>query len=157
MRDRFGKFIYCGRYLIRVEEETVESDGNEDREMTKRTTLRAKMKTKMETDDGDETFNNVREVYGMGPATPWVTEQRPGPPLVWFLFGMHPSLCLRALLFTIIIMSSKKQPETNRISKIAGSFKRKLSSLHVSRAPTGTASGTPSSIEMDSSSDNPTK
>ena len=82
MRDRFGKFIYCGRYLIRVEEETVESDGNEDREMSKRTTLRAKMKTKMETDDGDETFNNVRGVYGMGPAPPWVTEQRPGPPLV---------------------------------------------------------------------------
>ena len=48
-----------------------------------------------------------------------------------------------------IIMSSEKPYETNRIRKITGSFKGKLSSLlHLSRAPSLT-------IEMDSSSDNP--
>ena len=49
-------------------------------------------------------------------------------------------------------MSSKKQPEANRIRKFAGSFKGRFSSLfHLSREPS------PSSIEMDSSSDNPTR
>ena len=54
---------------------------------------------------------------------------------------------------TIIIMLSKKPSETNRIRKIAGYFKGKLSSLlHLlSRAPS------PSSIEMDSSSNDPTR
>jgi hypothetical protein len=48
------------------------------------------------------------------------------------------------------IMSSERPSETNHMRKIAGTFKGKLSSLlHLSRAPT------PSSIEMDSSSDNP--
>ena len=50
------------------------------------------------------------------------------------------------------IMSSETPFKTNRIRKIAGSFKVKLSSLlHLSRAPT------PSSIEMDPSSDYPTR
>ena len=48
-----------------------------------------------------------------------------------------------------IIMSSERPSETNLIRKVAGSSKGKLSSL--SQAPT------PSSIEMDSSSDNPTR
>ena len=49
-------------------------------------------------------------------------------------------------------MSSKRPSKTNRIRNIAGSFKGKLSSLiHLSRAPTS------SSIEMGSSSDNPTR
>ena len=49
-------------------------------------------------------------------------------------------------------MSSRKPSETNRTRKIAGSFKGKLSSLfNLSRAPS------PSSIVMDSSSDNPTR
>ena len=49
-------------------------------------------------------------------------------------------------------MSSEKPSETNRIRKIGGSFKGKLSSLlNFSRAPS------PSSIEMESSSDNPTR
>ena len=57
---------------------------------------------------------------------------------------------LRLSLLTII-MSSERPHGTNRIRKAAGSFKGKLSSLlHLSRAPT------PSSIKMDSSSDNPT-
>ena len=52
----------------------------------------------------------------------------------------------------IIIMSSERPSKTNRIHKITGSFKGKISSLlHLSRAPT------PSSIEMDSSTDNPTR
>ena len=56
---------------------------------------------------------------------------------------------LRLSLMTII-MSSERQPEANRIRKIARSFKGKLSSLlHSSRAPT-------SSIGMDSSSEHPT-
>ena len=50
-----------------------------------------------------------------------------------------------------IIMSSKRPSETNRIRKIAGSVKGKLSSfLHSSRAPTAP------SIETSSSSDNAT-
>ena len=53
-----------------------------------------------------------------------------------------------ATLLTII-MSSERQPEANRIRKIAGIFKGKSSLLP--QAPT------PSSIEMDSSTDNPTK
>ena len=58
---------------------------------------------------------------------------------------------LRPFLLTII-MSSERSPGTNRMRKIAGSFKGKISSLlHLSRAPT------PSSIEMDSSSGNPTR
>ena len=44
-----------------------------------------------------------------------------------------------------VIMSSERQSETNRIT---GSFKEELSSLHLSRAPT------PSSMDMDLSSDN---
>lgn len=55
---------------------------------------------------------------------------------------------LRFSLLTIII-SSERQPETNRVRK-----KRKLSSLpsrHMSRALS------PSSMEMDSNSDNPTR
>ena len=56
------------------------------------------------------------------------------------------------VLFRTIVMSSKRPPETNRMRKIAGSFKGSLSSLlHLSRA------ATPSSIEMDLNSDNPTK
>ena len=51
-----------------------------------------------------------------------------------------------------IIMPSENPSETNRIRKVAGSFKGKLSSLlKLSRGPS------PSSIEMDSSSDNPTR
>ena len=52
-----------------------------------------------------------------------------------------------SLLLLIIIMSSERPSETNRIRKFAGSFKQKLSSLLNSlRAPT------PPSIEMTSSS-----
>ena len=51
-----------------------------------------------------------------------------------------------------IIMSSENPFETNPIRKIAGSFERMLFyPLHLSRAPS------PSPIEMDSSSDNPTR
>ena len=57
---------------------------------------------------------------------------------------------LRLSLLTII-MSSERPSETNRIRKIAGSVKGKLSSLlHLSRAPT------PSSIEVVPNSDNRT-
>ena len=49
-------------------------------------------------------------------------------------------------------MSSETPPETNRIRKIAGSLKGKVSSLlHLPRAPT------PSSSEVDSSFDIPTR
>lgn len=58
----------------------------------------------------------------------------------------------RLSLLTIIIMSSERPSETHHIRKVAGSLKKKLSSLlHLSRAPT------PSSIEMDSTSDNATR
>jgi hypothetical protein len=63
---------------------------------------------------------------------------------------------LVAELLLTIIMSNERLSDNTRMRKIAGSFKGKLSSiLHLSRAPT--ASGTPSSIDMDSSSDNRTK
>ena len=52
-------------------------------------------------------------------------------------------LALRLPVFLLTIMSSEEHSETNRITKMAGSFKE-LASLHLSRA----------SIEMDSSSDN---
>ena len=62
--------------------------------------------------------------------------------------------CKLRLSLLTIIMSSDIQPETNRIhnkSKLTGSLEAKISSpLHLSRAPT------PSSFEMDSSSDNAT-
>ena len=48
-------------------------------------------------------------------------------------------------------MSSERPSKTNRMPHVAGSFEGKLSSLHLSREPT------PSSIEIDSSSDNPTR
>ena len=53
-------------------------------------------------------------------------------------------LRLKVVFLLTIIMSSEKQSETNRISKIAGSIAEGLSSLHLSRAPTP--------IEMDSGS-----
>lgn len=68
----------------------------------------------------------------------------------WVFFPVRQRLSL-----LIIIMSSERQPETNRICNIcniAGTFKGKLSSiLQLSRAPT------PSSIEKVASSDNPTR
>ena len=55
-------------------------------------------------------------------------------------------------LLLTIIMSNERSSDQSRIRKIAGSFKEKLSSLlHLSQAPT------PSSIDMDSSTDNSTK
>jgi hypothetical protein len=59
---------------------------------------------------------------------------------------------LRTNVLLTIIMSNERPSDHNRIRRIAGSFKGKLSSLlHLSRAPT------PSSIDKDSSSDNSTK
>ena len=64
---------------------------------------------------------------------------------------VQPQRTQRWLSLLTIIMSSKRPSETNRIRKIAGSVKGKLSSfLHSSRAPTAP------SIEMSSSSDNAT-
>jgi hypothetical protein len=58
----------------------------------------------------------------------------------------------RTNVLLTIIMSNERPSDHNRIGRIAGSFKGKLSSLlHLSRAPT------PSSIDKDSSSDNGTK
>ena len=52
------------------------------------------------------------------------------------LFGKLPDLKAYIRRATIII-SSKRQPETNRLRKITGSFEEKLFSfLHLSRAPT---------------------
>ena len=57
----------------------------------------------------------------------------------------------RSSLLLTIIMSNEWPSDHNCIRKIAGSFLGMLSSLHLLRAPT------PSSIDMDSSSDNGTK
>ena len=66
--------------------------------------------------------------------------------------NLPPAIYERTLFFLTIIMSNERSSDHARIRKVAGSFKEKLFSLlHLTRAPA------PSSIDMDSSSDNRTK